>query len=218
MKLFQTVAAGFRSFRTLSTLVSSHGHRRKMIVRISSFACTGAAGVALIYYQSSVAAASKPDVFQFMAEPVSPPSVLANEDDIKAKMELMIMKTQAEFCRALEAEEGPNIKFHVDRWLRSEGGGGVTCVLQEGQTFEKAGVNVSVVHGNLPPNAVAQMRARGKNLAKDKELPFFAIGISSVIHPRNPHVPTVHFNYRYFELTNDDGQKFVSITHMLIFF
>jgi coproporphyrinogen III oxidase len=123
---------------------------------------------------------------------------------------------QAEFCRALEAEEAPNVKFHVDRWLRPEGGGGVTCVLQEGQTFEKAGVNVSVVHGNLPPTAVAQMRARGKNLAKDKELPFFAIGISSVIHPRNPHVPTVHFNYRYFELTNDDGQKFVSYTHILI--
>ena len=172
-----------------------------------------------------------------MAEPISPPSVLANEDDIKAKMELLIMKTQVifshkfffscifkldhfifqtEFCRALEAEEAPNVKFHVDRWLRPEGGGGVTCVLQEGQTFEKAGVNVSVVHGNLPPNAVAQMRARGKNLAKDKELPFFAIGISSVIHPRNPHAPTIHFNYRYFELTNDDGQKFVSYTHILI--
>jgi hypothetical protein len=67
--------------------------------RISTFVCTGAAGVALVYSQSSVAAASKPDIFKFMAEPISPPSVLANEDDIKAKMELMIMKTQVIFSR-----------------------------------------------------------------------------------------------------------------------
>lgn len=66
---------------------------------------------------------------------------------------------QAEFCRALEKEE-PKKKFQVDRWLRPEGGGGVTCVMQEGDVFEKAGVNVSVVHGNLPPRAIDQMRAR----------------------------------------------------------
>jgi len=66
---------------------------------------------------------------------------------------------KAEFCRALEKEE-PKEKFKVDRWLRPEGGGGVTCVMQEGEVFEKAGVNVSVVHGNLPPRAIDQMRAR----------------------------------------------------------
>jgi len=53
------------------------------------------------------------------------------------------------------------------------------------------------------------MRARGKDL-KGKELPFFAAGISSVIHPRNPHIPTVHFNYRYFEVTQDNGEKMVT--------
>ena len=52
----------------------------------------------------------------------------------------------------------------------------------------------------IPPSAVAQMNARGKKLPEGQEMPFFACGISSVIHPRNPHVPTLHFNYRYFEV------------------
>ena len=69
--------------------------------------------------------------------------------------------------------------------------------------FEKAGVNISVVSGHLPPAAVAQMKSRGKQLGEGK-LPFFAAGISSVIHPRNPMVPTLHFNYRYFEVQNGD--------------
>jgi Coproporphyrinogen III oxidase len=67
---------------------------------------------------------------------------------------------QAEFCRALEAEEDEETKFIVDRWERSEGGGGITCVMQDGRVFEKAGVNISVVEGHLPPGAVQQMRAR----------------------------------------------------------
>ena len=88
----------------------------------------------------------------------------------------------------------------MDRWTRSEGGGGISCILQDGNTFEKAGVNISVVHGMIPSAAVAQMNARGKKLPEDKEMPFFACGISSVIHPRNPHIPTIHFNFRYFEV------------------
>ncbi len=85
--------------------------------------------------------------------------------------------------------------------------------LQDGHTLEKAGVNVSVVHGRLPAAAVAQMNARGKSIKegkgkKDEEgVPFFAAGISSVIHPRNPNVPTLHFNYRYFEVQEEGGEK-----------
>lgn len=67
---------------------------------------------------------------------------------------------QADFCKALEAQEGGGAKFVVDRWERKEGGGGITCVLQDGHVLEKAGVNVSVVTGTLPPAAVAQMKAR----------------------------------------------------------
>ncbi|XP_054708285.1 LOW QUALITY PROTEIN: oxygen-dependent coproporphyrinogen-III oxidase-like [Uloborus diversus] len=84
-------------------------------------------------------------------------------------------------------------------------GGGITCVLEDGDVFEKAGVNISVVHGVLPPGAIQQMRARGKKFSNSNKLPFFACGVSSVIHPRNPNVPTVHFNYRYFEVDNGDG-------------
>ncbi|XP_050692115.1 oxygen-dependent coproporphyrinogen-III oxidase-like [Eriocheir sinensis] len=51
------------------------------------------------------------------------------------------------------------------------------------------------------------MRARGKSLPEDKKFTFFAAGISSVIHPRNPHVPTIHFNYRYFEMQDEDGNN-----------
>lgn len=151
--------------------------------------------------------ALKIDTSKFMALPVTPMETLeANQDDMKTRMELMIMKVQADFCKALENEEHFGVKFKIDRWERKEGGGGVTCVLQDGDVFEKAGVNISVVSGNLPPGAVAQMKSRGKNLGEG-QLPFFAAGVSSVIHPRNPMVPTIHFNYRYFEVTSQDGKK-----------
>lgn len=132
-----------------------------------------------------------------MAQPITDEkNLLANEADMKTRMELMIMKIQADFCRALEKEENFGKKFKVDRWEREEGGGGITCVLQDGDVFEKAGVNISVVTGQLPPGAVQQMRSRGKKLTEGALLPFFAAGVSAVIHPRNPHIPTIHFNYR----------------------
>merc|ERR1719322_565305 len=146
---------------------------------------------------------------KFMAATLTDPGLLeANKDkDMKAKMELMIMRVQKEFVDKLQAQELPEYKFKVDRWTRPEGGGGITCVLQNGHVFEKAGVNVSVVHGNLPPAAVSQMNARGKKLPEGQELPFFACGVSCVIHPRNPMVPTVHYNYRYFEVEEESGSK-----------
>lgn len=79
------------------------------------------------------------------------------------------------------------------------------CVII-GKVFEKAGVNVSVVYGNLPFQAMQQMRNRGIDLKGDKST-FFAAGISSVIHPRNPFVPTLHFNFRYFEVQEESDKK-----------
>lgn len=137
----------------------------------------------------------------FMAEPITPIERL-KKNDMRTKMELLVMKTQADFCQALESLE-INGCFKVDRWTRKEGGGGITCVLQDGQVFEKAGVNVSVVTGVLPPSAIQQMRSRGKKM--EDSVPFFAAGVSAVIHPRNPMIPTIHFNYRYFEVENPDG-------------
>ncbi|KAJ3665448.1 hypothetical protein Zmor_000943 [Zophobas morio] len=140
----------------------------------------------------------------FMALPITPiPQLDAARDDMKTRMELMILRVQAEVCKALEKEEDCN-KFEVDRWFRHDaGGGGITCVLQDGKVFEKAGVNISVISGNLSRGGVAQMRSRGKKLKND-EPPYFVAGISAVIHPRNPMVPTIHFNYRYFEVQDGD--------------
>jgi coproporphyrinogen III oxidase len=93
--------------------------------------------------------------------------------------------------------------FREDSWKRSEGGGGRSRVLQGGVVFEKAGVNVSVVHGKLGPQAVQQMMSRGNKetgLSGSGPFPFFAAGISLVLHPHNPHAPTAHANYRYFEV------------------
>ncbi|MEE6468275.1 hypothetical protein FKM82_008238 [Ascaphus truei] len=144
----------------------------------------------------------------FMAPPVTALHQLrADRQDMKTQMELLIMDTQAEVCRAL-AEADKEATFTVDRWLREEGGGGISCVLQDSNVFEKAGVNVSVVHGHLSEEAILQMKSRGKSLkTKDGKLPFCAMGVSSVIHPKNPHVPTIHFNYRYFEIEEADGNK-----------
>ncbi|XP_056133552.1 oxygen-dependent coproporphyrinogen-III oxidase, mitochondrial [Lampris incognitus] len=144
---------------------------------------------------------------RFMSPPVSDVRVLQErKGEMCTRMEMLIMQTQAEFCRALEEADGGT--FKVDRWERKEGGGGISCVLQDGKVFEKAGVNVSVVFGNLTEEAAKQMRSRGKVLkGKDGKLPFCAMGVSSVIHPKNPHIPTVHFNYRYFEIEEEDGSK-----------
>jgi len=143
---------------------------------------------------------------QYMAAPLSDISGVVEGSNMRARMEKFIMTLQAEFCSALENEEGSKNKFRVDRWTREEGGGGITCVIQDGEVYEKAGVGVSVVHGLIPPSAVAQMNARGKKLPEGQEMPFFACGISSVVHPRNPHIPTLHFNYRYFEVQEASGQ------------
>lgn len=106
----------------------------------------------------------------------------------------------------------PPREFRVDEWQRKEGGGGITCVLQDGVVFEKAGVGVSVVYGKLPKAGILRMRANHRNLGGaggadtlPESLEFFAAGLSLVVHPRNPLAPTVHLNYRYFETANPDG-------------
>ncbi|KAI8604716.1 Coproporphyrinogen III oxidase [Dissophora ornata] len=124
---------------------------------------------------------------------------------MRLRMEQFVKKMQQEVTAGLEKVDG-QAKFKVDQWTRAEGGDGISMVLQDGKVFEKAGVAVSVVYGMLPPAAVAQMRAQHRNIAKtDEPLPFFATGISCVIHPHNPNAPTVHFNYRYFELGSDEN-------------
>jgi coproporphyrinogen III oxidase len=115
---------------------------------------------------------------------------------------------QRRIVRDLERLEGPDGKqFILDSWTRAEGGEGISCVLQDGKTFEKAGVNVSVVHGPLPPAMEKQMRARKIEGLGEGPFRMFATGLSLVIHPHNPNAPTAHANYRYFELRDAKGEK-----------
>ncbi|HEY6327908.1 MAG TPA: oxygen-dependent coproporphyrinogen oxidase, partial [Blastocatellia bacterium] len=98
---------------------------------------------------------------------------------------------QSRICQALEEVDGQG-KFRKDVWEREGGGGGRTRVMENGNVFEKAGVNFSEVHGELPADFAAKLPA-GDGTA------FFATGVSLVLHPLNPMVPTVHANFRYLE-------------------
>lgn len=102
-----------------------------------------------------------------------------------------LLQLQDSICSALAAEDG-DAAFITDEWQRPEGGGGRSRVLVDGAVFEKAGVNFSHVHGaELPPSASA---SRPELAGRHYE----ALGVSLVIHPRNPYVPTSHANVRLF--------------------
>jgi len=106
---------------------------------------------------------------------------------------------QDRICGALEAADG-EAAFRQDAWQRPGGGGGRTRVLSGGAVFEQAGVNFSHVHGDqLPPSAT---RARPELAGCG----FEALGVSLVIHPLNPHVPTSHANVRYFHADRAGGE------------
>ncbi|PPD94494.1 hypothetical protein GOBAR_DD08487 [Gossypium barbadense] len=116
---------------------------------------------------------------------------------IRSRFQSMILEMQESVCGALEALDGAG-KFKEDAWTRPGGGGGISRVLQDGAVFEKAGVNISVVYGVMPPEAYRAAKASAAG-QKSGPVPFFAAGISSILHPKNPFAPTLHFNYRYFE-------------------
>jgi coproporphyrinogen III oxidase len=97
---------------------------------------------------------------------------------------------QARIVAALEGIDGT--RFRSDAWQRPEGGGGMTRVLEEGGVFERGGVSVSRVHGRALPPSASALRPQ---LAGQ---PYDAMGLSLVLHPRNPYCPTVHMNVRYF--------------------
>jgi coproporphyrinogen III oxidase len=116
---------------------------------------------------------------------------------LKDRFHQYILQLQNNICNALEEVDG-KAKFEEDQWTREEGGGGITRIITDGTVFEKGGVNTSAVFGKLPE---AMQQA-----FKVPDSHFFACGLSLVIHPVNPYVPTVHANWRYFELydTNDN--------------
>ncbi|MBN8556009.1 MAG: oxygen-dependent coproporphyrinogen oxidase [Deltaproteobacteria bacterium] len=109
---------------------------------------------------------------------------------MRDRMVNYVKNLQVEIVSALEKFE-PSTKFQKKSWLRPGGGGGDSCVLSNGKIFEKAGVNISVVDGDLPEFLVQKFKSTSSK--------FFATGISLVLHPHSPKVPTVHANFRYFE-------------------
>jgi coproporphyrinogen III oxidase len=123
-----------------------------------------------------------------------PPPTFLREDgrgagsgSVRERFESMIRRVQGEVCAALEEADGSGAKFVEDVWSRPGGGGGISRVLEDGRVFEKAGVNVSVVYGVMPPDAYRAAKGEaGKNGAaaadghKAGPVPFFAAGISSV--------------------------------------
>jgi coproporphyrinogen III oxidase len=110
-----------------------------------------------------------------------------------------ISDLQNRICAALEKADG-RAKFMEDAWERKEGGGGKTRVIANGNVFEKGGVNTSVVFGDVTKAMQVQLKIEGAR--------WFACGLSLVLHPVNPFLPTVHCNYRMFELY-DENQELI---------
>ena len=115
---------------------------------------------------------------------------------MKDKFYAYIQQLQDTITSKLEKVDGI-AKFKEDIWERPEGGGGRSRVIQNGAVFEKGGVNISAVHGALPESMQKYFGV--------EEADFFACGLSLVLHPKNPMVPTVHANWRYFEMYDKQG-------------
>ena len=123
-----------------------------------------------------------------------PPPIMLMQDPTRidaASVERYLRGLQQRICEAIEAQDG-RAQFQRDEWQRAEGGGGVTRILDDGAVFERAGIGFSDILGSkLPPSASAhrpELAGRG----------YRAMGVSLVFHPRNPYVPTVHMNVRFF--------------------
>ncbi|MCK7589593.1 oxygen-dependent coproporphyrinogen oxidase [Subsaxibacter sp. CAU 1640] len=115
---------------------------------------------------------------------------------MKDKFYQYIQNLQNQITSKLEEIDG-EATFKEDLWKRPEGGGGRTRVIENGAVFEKGGVNISAVHGELPQSMQQYFGV--------KDADFFACGLSLVLHPKNPMVPTVHANWRYFEMYDKNG-------------
>lgn len=115
---------------------------------------------------------------------------------MKDKFFKYIQQQQDQITAGLEKIDG-KATFQEDIWERPEGGGGRTRVIENGNVFEKGGVNISGVHGKLPDSMQKYFGV--------EDADFFACGLSLVLHPTNPMVPTVHANWRYFEMYDKEG-------------
>ena len=125
------------------------------------------------------------------------------QPSLRTRAEELFRTLQDEICATLEILDGAE-KFFQESWIRPGGGGGRTRILTEGAIFEKAGVNFSAVHGDAVESTA------------ENPLTFFATGVSLVLHPRSPKIPTVHANFRYFEQSDRQAWFGGGMTSLLI--
>ncbi|MFO0356694.1 MAG: oxygen-dependent coproporphyrinogen oxidase [Sphingobacteriaceae bacterium] len=118
----------------------------------------------------------------------------------KENISTWLKDLQNSICSALETADG-NGKFSVENWTREEGGGGISRVIKDGKVLEKGGVMFSAVHGDAP-DFLFKEKEHAVSSEKINKPKFFATGVSIVIHPKNPMVPIIHMNIRYFEMNN----------------
>ena len=123
---------------------------------------------------------------------------------VKENWITIIHQMQDNICAAVEACDG-KAKFVEDKWERAEGGGGKTRVIANGNVFEKGGVNTSIVFGKVTDAMKAQLKINPSGNGDS----WWACGLSLVLHPVNPFVPTVHCNYRMFELYDHQGAALI---------
>jgi len=117
---------------------------------------------------------------------------MSARDDRRDRVAALPRRGQTQLIEAFEAL-APGSSFSTRSWERPGGGGGTARVMDGGEIFERGGVNVSVVQGKDLPDTMREARDLPEGLD------FWATGVSMVLHPRNPHVPTFHANFRYFE-------------------
>jgi coproporphyrinogen III oxidase len=123
-----------------------------------------------------------------MEKPKAPKNVL----DLRERSTEHVKNLQHEITQALEQIEDSGVRFQEDLWKKETmGGGGRTRVLSDGKVFERAGVNFSSVYGDFPEDFAAKLPGEGTA--------FYATGVSLVIHPLSPMIPTVHMNYRFIQ-------------------
>ncbi len=116
---------------------------------------------------------------------------------MKERFYQYIQDLQDRITQQIETIDG-EAQFKEDLWERAEGGGGRTRIIENGNVIEKGGVNISAVHGPLPKSM--------QDYFNVGEVDFFACGLSLVLHPINPMAPTVHANWRYFEMYDKLGK------------
>jgi len=111
-----------------------------------------------------------------------------------------LVQLQESICSDLESLDGRAI-FEIDRWTKEDGSGsGITSVICDGNVFEKGGVNFSIVQGNKMPKSASALRPELEGRK------YTALGVSLVMHPENPYIPTVHTNVRFF-IAEESGKE-----------